>query len=116
MFPLCLSVKREQEPEGRNPPPRRDPTNRRIIIEDGAGDVILSSAASVLKVTSPLTAKVDATRRHDERPIHSSLSSMRPSRRIGGAIKDISNGLHRERMRSSNVQGQISNIRFIAQG
>ena len=103
-----MSVKREQEFEGRMPRPPEGTqltAYRRIIIEDGAGDVILSSAASVLKVTSPLTAKVDATRRHDERPIHSSSSSMRLSRRIGGAIKDISYGFHSERMRSNNVQG-----------
>ena len=32
-------------------PPRGDPTHKKIIIEDGVGDVILSSATCVLKVT-----------------------------------------------------------------
>ena len=63
--------------------PRGDPTYKEIIIEDGpllqptiiedgVGDVILSSATSVLKVTS-YGRKVDATRNIEERPIHNSF-------------------------------------------
>ena len=50
--------------------PRLEPT----VIEDGVGDVILSSATGVLKVTS-YGRKVDATRNIEERPISCTLAS-----------------------------------------
>jgi len=42
--PYCLSVFREHGSEDQDAPPRGDPTYKKIIIEDGVGDVILSSA------------------------------------------------------------------------
>ena len=71
-------------PKTRTPrTPRRDPTFKKIIkedgprlqptlIEDGVGDVILSSATGVLKVAS-YGRKVDATRNIEERSIHNSF-------------------------------------------
>ena len=49
----------------------------KIIMVDGVGDVILSSAASVLKATSH-GRKVDATRNIEERPIHNSFELHAP--------------------------------------